>query len=109
VTASLNLTLKRGPSVWGKPRNKPASWRIMTAATGVVITAFAMQSSPSRRGWLASLGLATVFFSLVGGRLSSTVQAGARGLRIVDRAQQDHVVDRASEDSFPASDPPALA
>jgi hypothetical protein len=103
----MNLTLKRGPSVWDDRPSAAINWRVAAAAGGLVITAVALSSRSSRSNWLAGLGLCGVAASLLSGRWSSTLQAGSRALRIIGRTPPDHVVDRASEDSFPASDPTA--
>jgi hypothetical protein len=108
MTAPMNLTLKRGPSVWDAQRGTPVNWRLAAATGGMLITAFGLSSRSSRSNWLVSLGLCGVALSICGGRMASTVQAGSRALRGAGRTAQDHDIDRASEDSFPASDPPAL-
>jgi hypothetical protein len=103
----MNLTLKRGPSVWDDRPGAAVNWRVAAAAGGLVITAVALSSRSRHSNWVAGLGLCGVAASLLTGRWSSTFQAGCRALRVVGRTPPDRVVDRASEDSFPASDPTA--
>ena len=108
MTAPMNLTLKRGPSVWDEPPNAPFNWRLAAATAGMLITGLGLVSRAPRSNWIVSLGLCSVALSLLGGRMSATVQASSRALRRTGRTAQDHDVDRALEDSFPASDPPPL-
>jgi hypothetical protein len=58
------------------------------------------------RQWLLGLALGIAGTCLLAFRFSSTLQASARQFRVLRRAHHDGAVDQASEDSFPASDPP---
>ena len=107
MATPLNLTLKRGPSVWDTQRTWPTDWRLYGAIAGAFVAGFALRRRASPR-WMIGLGLGIIGSSLLAGRVSSTVSAGARQLGVGRAARKDRVVDRASQDSFPASDAPAV-
>jgi len=105
MTAPLNLTLKRGPSVWDdQPTAMTDHWRSYGIAAGALLATAALQPRTNHQ-WLLGLALGIVGTSLLAGRFSSTLQASAHQIRGLRGGRKDHVVDRASEDSFPASDP----
>ena len=104
MSTSLNLTLKRGPSVWDEPRTSPTNWRAYGIAAGAAIASLALRPRANRH-WLIGAGLGVVGTFLLAGRFISIAQAGRRKLDVVRRLRNDHLVDAASEDSFPASDP----
>jgi hypothetical protein len=104
MSSPLNLTLKRGPSVWDEPSRSPANWRACGVAAGAALATLALHPRANRR-WLIGAGLGVVATFLLAGRFISTVQAGRRKLDVVRTVRNDHLVDAASEDSFPASDP----
>lgn len=104
MSESLNLTLKRGPSIW-EDQAPAADWRSYGMIAGAVLAGVALQPR-ANRAWLIGLALGVVGTSLLAGRFTETIEAGARQLRVLRGAHRDQVVDRASEDSFPASDPP---
>src|SRR5690349_11736769 len=105
MAESLNLTLKRGPSVWDDQRGWTSHWRAYGLVTGAVLAAAALQPRGSR-SWLAGLAFGVAAASLLAGRFTETVEAGTHHLRTLRGGRKDHLVDRASEDSFPASDAP---
>ena len=104
MSTPLNLTLKRGPSVWDEPRTSRTNWRAYGVAAGAALASLALRPRASRQ-WLIGAGLGVVGTFLLAGRVISIVQAGRRKLDVVRGARKDHLVDAASEDSFPASDP----
>jgi hypothetical protein len=104
MATPLNLTLmKRGPSVWEEPKAGPSRWRVYGVAAGAVLAGLAM-GSRSNRSRLMGLALGVAGASLFADRLASSI-AAARQLWVNRAARTDRIVDRASEDSFPASDP----
>jgi hypothetical protein len=103
MSTSLNLTLKRGPSVWDdRPVSPTKNWRALGVAAGAVLASLALRPRTNRY-WLIGVGLGVAGAYLVGDRFASTMTAGMR--RIFPGGRDDLAVDRASEDSFPASDP----
>lgn len=104
MATPLNLTLKRGPSVWDTPQKQQSDWRVYGVAAGAALAIMAMRPRANRL-WLMGLAFGTLGTSLFADRLASTITAGARRLGVRRSAWQDNVVDRGSEDSFPASDP----
>jgi hypothetical protein len=102
MSTPLNLTLKRGPSVWDdRPVSPTKNWRAFGVAAGAVLASLALRPHANRR-WLIGVGLGVAGACLLGDRFASTTSAGMR--RIFTGVRND-AVDRASEDSFPASDP----
>jgi hypothetical protein len=104
MSTPLNLTLKRGPSVWDDRSGWRPNWGAYGVAAGAVLASLAVHRRANRH-WLMGLTLGVVGTCLVAGRFMSTVKAGARQRGVVRGVRKDRVVDRASEDSFPASDP----
>ena len=101
MSTPLNLTLKRGPSIWDdRPVSPTKNWRAFGVAAGAVLASLALRPRANRR-WLIGVGLGVAGAYLLGDRLASTLTAG---MRRIFPARND-AVDRASEDSFPASDP----
>lgn len=102
----LNLTLKRGPSIWEDQRTSFSDyWRVYGVAAGAAIAALAMQPR-TNRSWLLGLALGVAGTALLAGRFSTTIADATRQITRLRTTRKDHVVDTASEDSFPASDPP---
>ena len=98
---TLNLTLPRSDkSVWDKPGlttrlSEYDQERWMAMACGAALTMFGARRGGVMGGLLASAGAALGVRAAMGRRLK------ARGWRPQD------IVGNASEESFPASDPPA--
>lgn len=105
MSTPLNLTLARGPSVWDQPSTWPSARRIYSVAAGAAL-ALLVTTRRDRRPWLTGLVLGTAATALLASRCSSSLIESARWLRVRRRGRDDRVVDRDSEDSFPASDPP---
>jgi hypothetical protein len=103
MATPLNLTLKRGPSVWEEPKAAPSSWRLYGAIAAAVLAGLAF-GSRSNRARLLGLAVGLGGASLLGDRLVSTIAAAGEFLAACG-GRKDQIVDRASEDSFPASDP----
>ena len=106
---SLNLTPARGPSVWARMDREPkvdGRWLALIVGGGV-LTASALQRPSSRRIGAAVLGLACmavgVFCFGCAWRVGDTLD----WLRSLRCAPGDDAIDRASADSFPASDAPS--
>ena len=104
MATPLNLTLKRGPSVWDTPQKQRSDWRVYGVATGAALASMAMRPRANRL-WLMGLAFGVLGACLFADRLTSTITAAARRLGVRRGAGNDSVVDRGSEDSFPASDP----
>ena len=103
MATPLNLTLKRGTSVWEEPNAGPSPWRLYGVVGAAVLAGLAI-GSRSNRSRLFGLAVGVAGASLLADRLASTI--AAVGQAVADRgARKDRIVDRASEDSFPASDP----
>jgi hypothetical protein len=106
MTAPLNLTLKRGPSVWDDLSTSPAiDWRLGGVAAATMLAMVALRPRASRR-WLLGLALGLTATSFLAGPFSSAIEANVRRFRAGRRLKDQVLVDRVSEDSFPASDPP---
>lgn len=105
MSTSLNLTLKRGPSVWDdQPASPATNWRALGVAAGAVLASLALRPRANRRWWIG-VGLGVAGASLLADRVASTITGGTRRFSIFRGVRNDLAVDRASEDSFPASDP----
>jgi hypothetical protein len=108
---SLNLAPQRGPSVWDKPEAPSRGWTLEESERWCVALC---------GGTLAMLGLrqrstSGALLAAIGGTLAVRAALGHRDLwnmrllveRIRDSAGGDDNVDTASDESFPASDPPS--
>ena len=104
MATPLNLTLKRGPSVWDTPHKQRSDWRLYGVATGAALASVAMRPR-ANRVWLMGLAVGILGTSLFADPLTSAITACARRFGVWRGAGKDSVVDRGSEDSFPASDP----
>ena len=99
----LNLTLTRGPSVWDEQPSGHSHWRIYGVAAGATLVGFASRRR-AQHPLLLGLGFGVVIASLLGDRVSSKLTAACRRL-VEEDASREIAIDRALEDSFPASDP----
>ena len=101
---SLNLTPQRGPSVWQHMDKKPALCTAQMAAIagGTLLVASSIRQRSSRDTWLAAVGM-----SCIATALFCRAPLSAMGLRFKHRRQRYDAIDLASQDSFPASDPPS--
>lgn len=110
---SLNLAVEShrdtGPSVWerlGRAKNRDPR-RLGMMVAGTVLIASAMRQRPMGRPWAATLwGICTITGCLSVGYSRPVGRLLAR-LGYPWIGHPDENVDRASADSFPASDPPA--
>ena len=101
---SLNLTPQRGPSVWHQIDRKPplCAAQLAAIAGGMLLVASSIRQRSSRDTWIAAMGMGAIAAALFcRGPVSSL------GLRLKHHRLRYDAVDHASEDSFPASDPPS--
>lgn len=103
----LNLTPERGPSVWTEPRRSAMNWPLAAVAGGSLLAAYAWRSRSSSRTLLASVGVGAVACGLFAAGGSQRCADAWGRLRSARDGEFDDI-DRASKDSFPASDPPAM-
>jgi hypothetical protein len=104
MSTSLNLTLKRGPSVWEHQSSWPSNWPAYGVVAGVMFATL-VTAPRSKRPWLMGLALGIAGAWLLTDGFASSLQASARQFRVLRGGHNDRAVDRASEESFPASDP----
>jgi hypothetical protein len=104
MTAPLNLSQKRGPSVWEQHDRTP-SWELIAFASGAVLAGSAWWLR-SRRAWLIPAAATAVTVGLVGRAAGRVIVA--MNQRCARRPDHDEMLDQALDESFPASDPPAM-
>jgi hypothetical protein len=101
--SALNLSPARGPSVWDRidRQSKLDRLALILISSGAAASAVVLARQRGR-SW--------VFAAAAGGLAAGLLWQG-RSLRIAPlftrRNRFDEVIDRASADSFPASDPPS--
>jgi predicted hotdog family 3-hydroxylacyl-ACP dehydratase len=117
-----NLTPERGPSVWAKPPRSLPYWPIVALAAFAVAAGVAWRYRSFGKALVAkgaTLGGMVLGFaeSPAGRRLAAILTeqwpTAGRAAYVIHRADAvrrvDGVIDDALEDTFPASDPPALS
>ena len=107
--ASLNLTPKRGPSVWDQVDSNRAvdfRWIELTMA-GALLARAAIRRGSTERLWLATLGTACIAAALFHDAIASRLSTTRSRIGHAFRHDAYDAVDVASADSFPASDAPA--
>ena len=105
MTAPLNLSQKRGPSVWDAHHSTP-SWELVALASGAVLAASAWRLR-SQRAWLIPAAATVVTMGLVGRAAGRAIVASTE--RTASDRDREEMLDHTLEESFPASDPPAPA
>jgi len=104
-----NLTPQRGPSVWTNPPRSSPHWPVVALAAAAIVVGVAWK--------YRSFGKALLIKGAGLGGMVLGFAASPAGRRVADilterwaaaRRTPDLVVDHALEDTFPASDPPAL-
>ena len=106
---SLNLTPKRGPSVWmdADRSHTLGPQRLALIVGGAVLVAAGLQRRGAGRAGAATLGIACI---AAGWFCEGWIADASTWLTRVGRGSGPRLVDtidQASEDSFPASDPPS--
>ena len=106
---SLNLTPARGSSVWDAPPSSSPLWPIVAAAGVVIFASLAWRYRSVGKSILtksAAVGgmLIGVATSPVGRKVTNVIVQHLSEYQ----ARQEARVDEALEDTFPASDPPAM-
>ena len=90
--------------MWHQMDKKPAMCTAQMAAIagGTLLVASSIRQRTSRDTWLAAMGM-----GVIAGALFCRAPFSALGLRFKHRRRRNDAIDQASEDSFPASDPPS--
>ena len=106
----LNLTPERGASVWDAPPSPSPLWPIVAAAGVIIFASLAWR--------YRSVGKSIVTKSAALGGMLIGVATSPIGRKVTNvivqhlsehQARQEARVDAALEDTFPASDPPAVS
>jgi hypothetical protein len=103
MSSAMNLSPARGPSVWERldRQSKLDRLAIVLISSGAAASATALARQRGR-SWIFAFGA---------GAIAAGLLWQGRSLRIAPlftrRSRLDEAIDRASADSFPASDPPS--
>jgi hypothetical protein len=109
MPASLNLAPARGPSVWARMDRDAKTdrrWLAMIVG-GAVLAASARRRSSIGRAWALALGLTFMAAGFFGHGYWRRLSAALERLRGSGGGPVNDAIDRASTDSFPASDAPS--
>src|SRR5262245_22537210 len=98
MSTPLNLTLKRGPSVWEEPKTRLSYWRLSGLAAAGLIAGLATRREATR-GPLIGVAIAVGAVSLLGGQFRPMLAAVARATGARRAAKEDNLVDLVSEAS----------
>lgn len=106
----LNLTPERGASVWDAPPSPSPLWPVVAAAGLIIVASLAWRYRSVGKSIVtksAALGgmLIGVATSPIGRKVTSVIVQHLSE----HQARQEARVDAALEDTFPASDPPAVS
>ena len=109
MSQPLNLSPERGPSVWARMdrESKTDQRSLVVIIGGSLLTASALASPPTGRRWAVALGLACMAAGCICHSGSRQLSAALGRLLRPSGFPFDDAIDRASADSFPASDAPA--
>jgi hypothetical protein len=108
VNPPLNLTPQRGPSVWGEPPHQTTSWPLAALGAGSLLTIGAWCTVAPKRFWIAGLGVGGLALALLNGPFAPALDEVRGRARVRRQARDADPLDRTLEESFPASDPPAV-
>jgi hypothetical protein len=103
MTASLNLTPARGPSVWERPEAIAEPWQAATLVGGAILAGCAWPFRSRTSRLLGGAGLLTMAVALTGKWDTVAVESLRQWLKAM--RDGDDEVDRTIDASFPASDP----
>jgi len=104
----MNLTPHRGPSVWESSSEHSRPVYLAAAATGAALTVLAWRLSPPRRFWIAGLTAAGTVAALMAAPLGAHAERTVAGLKARRQANNTEPLDSTLNDTFPASDAPAV-
>jgi len=112
MSQPLNLTPARGPSVWERLERESTlnRYSLATIASGAVVMASVLarpSAGRAQRTWAAALGITCIAAGFVSHSGSRRVSEALGRLFRPGASGHDDAIDRASSDSFPASDAPA--
>src|SRR5690348_2009647 len=106
MPAPRNLTVARGPSVWDRPSHE-VPWPLVALAASTIFATAWFFAGPNRR----TRSVAAFAAGLSAGLATPPGRRAVAGLwaeLTTWRTRTDPTLDRAVEDTFPASDPVAL-
>ena len=107
---SLDLTPARGPSVWARmerERKMDRGWLAMIIIGGAVLVASVLRRPAIERAWTVALGLACVAVGCFSFGCPQRLSAALERLQRLGGGPVNDAIDRASANSFPASDAPS--